>query len=197
VCNAIAARDHKQPRAEDGVAIIPVAAPLTAGMAASANRQPHEQGALIPIAFDAQAGGETALATGDVDGTLHGGGKHGGRAAVAFQDRFRGDDGRGYARPPMALEEHTGTLETVKPWHVALGHNGGPPLWQVRRLTPRECERLQGFPDGYTDVPYRGRNWTADGPRYKALGNSMAVNVMHYLGARIALVDGLVVRAAA
>jgi DNA (cytosine-5)-methyltransferase 1 len=44
----------------------------------------------------------------------------------------------------------------------------------VRRLTPRECERLQGFPDDYTLVPYRGKT-AADGPRYKALGNSMAV----------------------
>ena len=54
----------------------------------------------------------------------------------------------------------------------------------VRRLTPRECERLQGFPDGWTDVPYRGKK-AADGPRYKAIGNSMAVNVMSWIGQRI------------
>jgi DNA (cytosine-5)-methyltransferase 1 len=54
----------------------------------------------------------------------------------------------------------------------------------VRRLTPRECERLQGFPDDYTQVPYRGKP-AADGPRYKALGNSMAVPVMEYIGSRI------------
>lgn len=59
--------------------------------------------------------------------------------------------------------------------------------WAVRRLMPIECERLQGFPDGYTDVPYRGKP-AADGPRYKALGNSMAVNVMRWLGRRIELV---------
>jgi DNA (cytosine-5)-methyltransferase 1 len=59
-------------------------------------------------------------------------------------------------------------------------------VWAVRRLTPRECERLQGFPDDYTEVPWRRRNWTPDGPRYKALGNSMAVNVMGWLGERIA-----------
>jgi DNA (cytosine-5)-methyltransferase 1 len=64
-------------------------------------------------------------------------------------------------------------------------------VWAVRRLTPRECERLQGFPDDYTDVPWRRRNWTPDGPRYKALGNSMAVNVMGWLGERIALVEGI------
>lgn len=48
----------------------------------------------------------------------------------------------------------------------------------VRRLTPRECERLQGFPDDYTDIPYRNKEHAPDGPRYKALGNSMAVPVM-------------------
>lgn len=61
---------------------------------------------------------------------------------------------------------------------------------QVRRLTPLECERLQGFPDGWTDVPYRGKP-AADGPRYKALGNSMAVNCMAWLGQRIDMVDNL------
>lgn len=54
----------------------------------------------------------------------------------------------------------------------------------VRRLTPRECERLQGFPDDYTLVPYR-KKLAADGPRYRALGNSMAVPVMAWLGKRI------------
>ena len=55
---------------------------------------------------------------------------------------------------------------------------------QVRRLTPRECERLQGFPDDYTLVQVKGKP-AADGPRYKALGNSMAVNVMRWIGERI------------
>lgn len=54
----------------------------------------------------------------------------------------------------------------------------------VRRLTPRECERLQGFPDDHTLVPYRNKP-AADGPRYKALGNSMAVPVMRWIGKRI------------
>jgi len=60
----------------------------------------------------------------------------------------------------------------------------------VRRLTPTECERLQGFPDGYTLIPYRGKP-ASDGPRYKALGNSMAVPVMRWIGERIAQVDGI------
>jgi DNA (cytosine-5)-methyltransferase 1 len=60
----------------------------------------------------------------------------------------------------------------------------------VRRLTPRECERLQGFPDDYTLIEYRGK-LAADGPRYKALGNSMAVPVMRWIGERIAAVDAI------
>jgi site-specific DNA-cytosine methylase len=54
----------------------------------------------------------------------------------------------------------------------------------VRRLTPTECERLQGFPDGWTAIPYRGKpaEQCPDGPRYKALGNSMAVPVVRWIG---------------
>lgn len=62
--------------------------------------------------------------------------------------------------------------------------------YQVRRLTPLEAERLQGFPDGWTDIPWRGGN-APDGRRYKALGNSMAVNVMEWIGARIAFVEDI------
>ncbi len=58
----------------------------------------------------------------------------------------------------------------------------------VRRLTPIECERLQGFPDNYTKISDK----TADGSRYKALGNSMAVPVMKWLGERIQMVDDLI-----
>ena len=64
------------------------------------------------------------------------------------------------------------------------------PRMAVRRLTPRECERLQGFPDDYTLVEYRGK-LAADGPRYRALGNSMAVPVMRWIGQRIAAVDAI------
>ena len=72
---------------------------------------------------------------------------------------------------------------------------GGPagagmtPMIAVRRLTPRECERLQGFPDDWTLIPYRGKQ-AADGPRYKALGNSMAVPCMYWIGRRIQMVEG-------
>lgn len=60
----------------------------------------------------------------------------------------------------------------------------------VRRLTPTECERLQGFEDGWTDVPYRGAEHAPDSPRYKALGNSMAVPVMRWIGQRIQKAEG-------
>jgi site-specific DNA-cytosine methylase len=70
----------------------------------------------------------------------------------------------------------------------------GPTVMQtmtVRRLTPRECERLQGFPDDYTLIPWRKKSADdcPDGPRYKALGNSMAVNVVTWIGERIQAVD--------
>lgn len=65
----------------------------------------------------------------------------------------------------------------------------------VRRLTPRECERLQGFPDDYTLIPYRGKP-AADGPRYKALGNSIAVPVLRWVGQRIEMVTREASRAA-
>jgi DNA (cytosine-5)-methyltransferase 1 len=58
----------------------------------------------------------------------------------------------------------------------------------VRRLTPIECERLQGFPDNYTDIRLNDKQ-TPDGPRYKAMGNSMAVPVMRWIGERINMVE--------
>lgn len=70
---------------------------------------------------------------------------------------------------------------TSNPPHLATA-------WAVRRLMPVECERLQGFPDGYTDIMPKGKP-TPDGPRYKALGNSMAVNCMRWLGRRIEMIE--------
>ena len=68
-----------------------------------------------------------------------------------------------------------------------------PSGYIVRRLTPTECERLQGMPDDHTLVPYRGKpaDECPDGPRYKAIGNSMAVPVMRWIGERIEMVDGI------
>jgi len=78
---------------------------------------------------------------------------------------------------PLLEVGQIGTLETVKPWHV-LAH------MSVRRLMPVECERLQGMPDNWTLVPV-GKKMAADDPRYKAIGNSMAVPVMAWIGKRL------------
>ena len=74
------------------------------------------------------------------------------------------------------------------------GNQGGDFIHthQVRRLTPTECERLQGFPDNFTQIPWRNKaaENCPDGPRYKAMGNSMAVPVMRWIGERIQKVEG-------
>lgn len=98
--------------------------------------------------------------------------------AFGFEDRSRGDDGRGYDRAPHFSEDLAPTVNTVKPPAVAN-------QWAVRRLTPVECERLQGVPDGHTDVPWRGKTHAPDGPRYRAIGNGWATPVVAWLGGRI------------
>ena len=84
-----------------------------------------------------------------------------------------------------ALIQHdmSATLSTHNTRTLITGDNEERGL-TVRRLTPRECERLQGFPDDYTDIPYRNKEHAPDGARYKALGNSMAVPVMRWIGER-------------
>ena len=74
--------------------------------------------------------------------------------------------------------------------HAAAGYMAMQDM-KVRRLTPKECERLQGFPDNFTQIPYRNKNaeQCPDGPRYKALGNSMAVPVMRWIGERIEKIE--------
>lgn len=90
-----------------------------------------------------------------------------------------------------ALIQHdmSATLSTHNTQTLITGDNEERGL-TVRRLTPRECERLQGFPDDYTDIPYRNKEHAPDGPRYKALGNSMAVPVMRWIGQRIQETEG-------
>jgi DNA (cytosine-5)-methyltransferase 1 len=102
--------------------------------------------------------------------------------------------GEGLAARPDIGFEVCGTLSDGA--HHGGGLNGQdaytgrilPAGDEVRRLTPIECERLQGFPDGWTDVNYKGKP-CGDGHRYKALGNSMAVNCMRWIGRRIELVE--------
>lgn len=91
------------------------------------------------------------------------------------------------------LYNQTLTGDLHVPLRTAGGH-GAPATLQamaVRRLTPVECERLQGFPDNWSRIPWKGKPETEcpDGPRYKACGNSMAVPVMRWIGERIAAVE--------
>ena len=137
------------------------------------------------IAFSSKDNGQDAA--NELSPTLRAGGHSASHAnagappAVAYG--FKGGQGSkaggiGYA------EEQSPTLTSA-----SSGTNLAPTIMQnmaVRRLTPVECERLQGFPDGHTDVPYRGKA-AADGPRYKAIGNSMAVPCMAWIGQRIKL----------
>lgn len=104
------------------------------------------------------------------------------------------EDGSGRGTPlvvvnarqdPDVLQDLAHTLGTSRG-----GDNILASEWAVRKLTPRECERLMGFPDDYTLIPYGPRGRLAkDSPRYHAIGNSMAVNVIRWLGRRIAMVD--------
>jgi DNA (cytosine-5)-methyltransferase 1 len=96
--------------------------------------------------------------------------------AVAFQESEYG----------TAEYDVAGTQRADRPGHTTYLRLA----MQVRRLTPVECLRLQGFPDDYLDITYRGKP-AADGPKYKAIGNSMAVPCMAWIGRRIAAVEKL------
>lgn len=109
--------------------------------------------------------------------------------AVAYAVRMRaGCDGGG--KGALVQEGVSGTLATGNDQTLFQPESSG---YIVRRLTPLECERLQGMPDEHTRVPYRGKpaEECPDGPRYKAIGNSMAVPVMRWIGERVQEVDAL------
>ena len=139
---------------------------------------------LVPVCFSAKDHGGDAMS--DLSPTLRAGGHRGSHAnagvmpAIAFAQNQLGE---------VRCGDQVGTLNQNA---NASGRNTAMALTAsaVRRLTPRECERLQGFPDDFTAVPYRGKP-AADGPRYRALGNSMAVPVMAWLGSRIQAVDAI------
>jgi DNA (cytosine-5)-methyltransferase 1 len=89
-----------------------------------------------------------------------------------------------------------GTLQSKESGGYSLNYTTGvhqPPM-AIRRLTPKECERLQGFPDDWTKIPYRNKpaDQCPDGPRYKACGNSMAVPVMRWISQRIQLIEKMI-----
>lgn len=113
-----------------------------------------------------------------------------GPEAVAYAVRMRaGKPGGG--KGALVQEGVSGTLATGNDQTVFQPIQSG---YVVRRLTPLECERLQGFPDDHTKVPYRGKpaEECPDGPRYKAIGNSMAVPCMAWIGRRLQEVDALI-----
>ena len=130
---------------------------------------------LVPIAFDARQ--SDVIQYGEQSGPLD---TNGPSIAVAFSENQRAD----------VYESSTVQSLSSGGGKPGQGYPAVRAGMQVRRLTPRECERLQGFPDDYTLIPYRGKP-ASDGPRYKALGNSMAVPVMRWIGRRIQLVDSL------
>lgn len=122
--------------------------------------------------------------SGDMSPALSGGNKQGcGTVGVAqaFTQNQVGDVLTGDVAASMGTNQNASGRNTPK---IQTGMT-------VRRLTPRECERLQGFEDDYTAIPWRGKAAAdcPDGPRYKALGNSMAVPVMRWIGERIAMVE--------
>ena len=166
---------------------------------------------LVPVAFDSKdltLGSDGATSTLTTNGNEN---HAGGRLAIAFNGRMDpvnepvpGAIDTDPLTTCVALQGNMiGRHDEAGP--VGSGHDTSGAMfsltktdihavatnWAVRRLTPTECERLQGFPDGYTDIPWRGKQTAPDGPRYKALGNSMACNVMRWIGRRIEMVDAL------
>jgi DNA (cytosine-5)-methyltransferase 1 len=111
------------------------------------------------------------------------------QAAVALAFKVRGgvevdSAGKAAGKGYLGSEETAFTLAATQDQWLA-----APPAMQVRRLTPVECERLQGFPDNWTSIPWRKKDEAPDGPRYKALGNSMAVPCMKWIGERINAIE--------
>jgi DNA (cytosine-5)-methyltransferase 1 len=141
--------------------------------------------------------------------TLNATGVHGVAQPIAFSSNMSVPDcqtdvsptlklgGHGGGNPPaVAVDVYNQAVDgqTTATLTEACGgsNTSGPKVMQsmaVRRLTPVECERLQGFPDNYTNIPWRKSSESPDGPRYKALGNSMAVPVMAWIGRRIQQVE--------
>ncbi len=184
---ALKARDSKGASSDgdgDGAILVPMIAHALRGEGFDASEDGTGRGTpLVPVAFDCKASGMAGFGVGEVASTMRSMGhanshqNGGGHLAVAFQS---GQSGVRMVDAHATLDSNNGSRR----------HNGVVQAMQVRRLTPRECERLQGFPDDYTAIAVRGKP-AADGPRYKALGNSMAVPVMAWIGRRIQMVESL------
>jgi DNA (cytosine-5)-methyltransferase 1 len=158
------------------------------------------------IAFDCK-GSQVQVADDGSHPTLRSMGHHkshqnaGGHAAICF-DTTQITSPSNYSQPkpgdpchPLAASAHPPAVAVQEPLAMnnrdSGARNVSPDGWAVRRLTPRECERLQAFGDDFTRIPWRGKpaEKCPDGLRYKAIGNSMAVNVMEWIGQRIDAVD--------
>jgi hypothetical protein len=134
-----------------------------------------------------------ADATEDCSPTLRAGGHNDSHANAGVPPAVAFKIGAGAQAGSIGLEEEVSPTLTS----TDSGTQRSPGLLQhsaVRRLTPVECERLQGFPDNFTAIPWGKKiaEDCPDGPRHKALGNSMAVPVMRWIGERIQMVDDLV-----
>ena len=155
-----------------------VAKCLTARGAGAGNQDP-ETSNMIPIAFGAQNSANQGLsASTEVSPTLD----RSKTPAVTY-----GMSGNWIGRKPENGGNATTPMHNVAPNLTSADRHGVAHDMKVRRLTPTECERLQGFPDNFTQIPYRNKDaeQCPDGPRYKAIGNSMAVPVMRWIGERI------------
>ncbi|OGA58475.1 MAG: hypothetical protein A2710_23850 [Burkholderiales bacterium RIFCSPHIGHO2_01_FULL_64_960] len=176
----------KQPDSSDtssGPMPVPIAFDTTQITSAANGSKPQPGGPCHPLAAGAHPpavafnweGGGTQTSIGYVpSASITGSLSVGQTPAVAVQASQSG----------VRISATIGTLDAN---YGSRRHNGVMLGMQVRRLTPVECERLQGFPDGYTAIPWRGKpaNQCPDGPRYKAIGNSMAVPCMAWLGHRL------------
>jgi DNA (cytosine-5)-methyltransferase 1 len=165
---------------EFGVAKYDSAGTLRAG------RIPEHQMVMQAIAFSRNDDGGDA--TNDLSPTMRVAGRAGGMLGVAQPIAFNIAPGKGNLKNDIHITNaHISKTIDASGSNPSM-HQGGAAIVQtmaVRRLTPVECERLQGFPDNYTNIPWRKKDESPDGPRYKALGNSWAVPVIHWIGQRI------------
>jgi DNA (cytosine-5)-methyltransferase 1 len=139
---------------------------------------------LEPVAFPAEMSGTQAASTPEMSPTL----SVGHTTAVAY-----GIPGNWIGRKPENGGNSTTPMYEMSPNLTSADKHGVSRDMKVRRLTPIECERLQGFPDNYTQIAWRNKapEDCPDGPRYKAMGNSMAVPVMRWIGERIQMVEDM------
>lgn len=141
---------------------------------------------LVRMREGCAGGGKGPLVQEDLSGTLAAKNDQTLFEPVAFAANQRGE-----VRLSGGDGTVTGAIPATQSGKQAQGVVQG---YAVRRLTPRECERLMGFPDDWTRVPYRGRTAEEcpDTPRYRAIGNSMAVPVMEWIGERMLLAESAV-----